>query len=594
MADLSTHYKEVSPEQTVQNIKDFFSDNNLTLVETDCGESEAGSWFCHVDVYKGQVKLGGTNGKGVSKAYALASGYAELYERFCNKIFFLGNYYWMRDYMKTNKERFNYYFSPNEKILTYDEEINNSHRIRQCVNSYAQGNKEIEKAFIHGITNDIYVGVPFYNIGNKEDKLYMDPRMVLRVSRSNGMAAGNTLTEALNQALSELVEREVSDRFFTEMFNFTSTFHALKLENITNPTLQKYIHTIKEKGYDLYFFDMSYNYGYPVIMSLLLDRKTSILNINFGAFPVFEIAAERTITELYQGIRTYKINNNWIFPRIPFKTMSQVELLNTYSNSISGEIFPSEFFKHITYEDSYNTEVFLDQKVSNENIYQYYIDLQEKIPGCTFYYTDNSLSDKLYAVYTFIENTDEYVPMNISKAEVFTWTPETIALTLQHVKLYEQFAESIYKDPTTSSLLLMKFLNLYFNENVKIGFLNSIYLWYTCFVEDHKIDISLLTQFLTPEAGIDYTNGIFNTEIGPSYHKYLQLLTYVRTGAYSIEELLYIFNTLLDYNITIEDINKIQTTPYLLQKVYIEPLKAFVHSQDYQDIIDVYVNNNRT
>jgi len=41
-------------------------------------------------------------------------------------------------------------------------------------------------------------------------------------------------------------------------------------------------------------------------MSLLVDRDSGILNMNFGAFPVFDIAAERVITELYQGIQTYK------------------------------------------------------------------------------------------------------------------------------------------------------------------------------------------------------------------------------------------------------------------------------------------------
>jgi len=35
MADLSTHYKERTPEETVNIVKQFFKDNNITLIESD-------------------------------------------------------------------------------------------------------------------------------------------------------------------------------------------------------------------------------------------------------------------------------------------------------------------------------------------------------------------------------------------------------------------------------------------------------------------------------------------------------------------------------------------------------------------------------
>jgi ribosomal protein S12 methylthiotransferase accessory factor YcaO len=52
---------------------------------------------------------------------------------------------------------------------------------------------------------------------------------------------------------------------------------------------------------------MSYIYKVPVLMSLIVNKKTHTVTINIGASPVFEIAVERVLTELYQG--TYSFND---------------------------------------------------------------------------------------------------------------------------------------------------------------------------------------------------------------------------------------------------------------------------------------------
>jgi ribosomal protein S12 methylthiotransferase accessory factor YcaO len=40
-------------------------------------------WWCRINLTYNNILLASSNGKGTSKEYALASGYSELYERYC-------------------------------------------------------------------------------------------------------------------------------------------------------------------------------------------------------------------------------------------------------------------------------------------------------------------------------------------------------------------------------------------------------------------------------------------------------------------------------------------------------------------------------
>jgi ribosomal protein S12 methylthiotransferase accessory factor YcaO len=48
---------------------------------------------------------------------------------------------------------------------------------------------------------------------------------------------------------------------------------------------------------------MSYNFNVPVLMSLAVNKTTHAISVNLGSSPIFDIACERIITELYQGIK---------------------------------------------------------------------------------------------------------------------------------------------------------------------------------------------------------------------------------------------------------------------------------------------------
>jgi len=296
----------------------------------------------------------------MTKEYALASGHAELYERFCNKIMFLTNPLWTRKFMEINQTEHGYYFSPDERILSYEELFKNprSEVYFKKVSGYSP---KLLRSMIKFITNGTYVGVPLYNIADHSDVSYIDPRMLMLITRSNGMAAGNTLNEALVQAISELVERDAADRILYR--DIKAPHYAIDLEKIEDVHLKEVINKIKALGYKFYMFDLSYNYNIPVMMSLLIDNKDGSIRINFGSFPVFEIAAERVLTELYQGIQSFSGKNWACQTQTPYKSVSEEFMRGVYGNSINGTIFPAEFFNSIEYVDTYNHNGYMYQHI---------------------------------------------------------------------------------------------------------------------------------------------------------------------------------------------------------------------------------------
>lgn len=590
MANLSTHFKERQPLETVQIIKDFFNKYNLSLKESDINESEAGTWYCHITLYQNNIEIISSNGKGVTKEYALASGYAETYERFCNGMTFLANPYFNRTLISYNKEHFGYYLRENEKILTYDEIINNTNRTKIYFNKLTSDIPVLTKKVIDFITEGQYIGLPYQNIGNHQDIKYVDPRILLRITRSVGMAAGNTIEEGLVQGLSEIAEKNAQKQLFQ---NFSDTHYAINLDKIADPTLQKIIMNIKNCGYDLYLFDLSYNYKIPVIMSLLIDRAQGIMNINFGSFPVFEIAAERVLTEIYQGIKTYHQTNFLSRLQTPFKLFSSDELFEIYGNGIDGKIFPAIFFKNIEYVDSYNTQIFVaDKNISNQELVQYFYQLGETL-NLHFYYIDNSLDENIHAIQVFVDGENEDIFFHGTEEFNIEWNNQKIIQLTNILNGFIKLCDYISTNKTISGIDIIKLIIDYSNVPFDLQFaLVMIQLWnYMLISSDTKIYLDILYGLIDDDHQDDtYLENLIASPIYSNFKKYIQLKKYISTGLYTDEELLYIFNTIFHYNLSLEDLQNSTNTFFLVQKAYLEPMKIYINSEEYKKLIQIFTN----
>ena len=589
MADLSTHYKERQPLETVQIIQNFFSKQNLITKESDINETEAGTWYCHIDLYQNDIYLAGGHGKGVSKEYALASGYAELYERFCNGMVFLANPYFNRVLTDYNKEHFGYYLRANEKELTYDEIVNNTNRTKIYFNRLTSNIPNLTKKVIDFITDGKRIGLPYKNIRDDNDVVYVDPRVLLRVARSVGMTTGNTLEEALVQGLSEIVEKNAQKQLFMD---FTGMHYAINLDKIENPILQKFIQNIKKEGYDLYLFDLSYNYDTPVLMSLLMDKKQGIMNINFGAFPVFDIAAERVLTELYQGIKTYHSPEYCARLQIPYRMFINEDLFEIYGNGIDGRIFPADFFNNIIYKDTYNTEIFVNTNTSNTELLQYYRELSEKLE-LKFYYINNSLSKDICAIQIFVDSENEDIIFHGAEAFRIEWNNQKVIEVINLLNKLMTMYDYIYPGKQISGIDLLKMLIDYSMLGQDTGYvLIMLQLWSNVLISSvPNLFLDILYPLMDSNQQIDTIQPIFTTSpIYLEFKKYNQLRKYISIDLYNIEEILNIFNTIFNYNLSLEDIENGQNSIYLIKKAYLDPMKKYINSEEYKNLIQIFAN----
>ena len=73
------------------------------------------------------------------------------------------------------------------------------------------------------------------------------------------------------------------------------------------PSIQASIAKLEEEGFPIYAFDASLGGKYPVICVVLLNPNNGTCFASFGAHPNFQVALERTVTELLQG-RSLKIS----------------------------------------------------------------------------------------------------------------------------------------------------------------------------------------------------------------------------------------------------------------------------------------------
>jgi ribosomal protein S12 methylthiotransferase accessory factor len=112
------------------------------------------------------------------------------------------------------------------------------------------------------------------------------------------MSAGNSLFEARVQCLSEIFERAVKNKIISE---------EIALPDVPRSVLEKYptilegIEKLEKEGFPIFIKDASLGGRYPVMCVTLMNPKTGGAYASFGAHPIFEVALERSLTELLQG-----------------------------------------------------------------------------------------------------------------------------------------------------------------------------------------------------------------------------------------------------------------------------------------------------
>lgn len=322
------HYKERQPEDTVNFIQNILVNYGIDVEEKWLDEDEhIGTQTVRVDI-KGTTV--GTNGKGVSKRFSRASGYAEFIERLQNDI--LINDVILKD------NSINYHVDPDEVVKSSKEiiEENNSFvkqyfKVRNMEKASAREKRkafeEVQKLdLIKFDAENKYLTTPFYSM--REQKIMYLPSFAYKSSYgSNGMAAGNTREEALIQGLSEILERYIQLKVFSEKIVFPDVPESY-LDRY--PYIKNMYQELKDiKGYEFRLKDCSMGGKYPVAALLGIEKNTGKFGIKFGCHPDFGIAMERTFTEATQGRKIDEYTNCSTFDFFNEGVMEPENIVNT-------------------------------------------------------------------------------------------------------------------------------------------------------------------------------------------------------------------------------------------------------------------------
>lgn len=162
--------------------------------------------------------------------------------------------------------------------------------------------------------------------------VYIPQSIIANLYVSNGMSAGNSKFEARVQGLSEVFERHIKNKIIAEAISLP----LIPAEVMARfPTIQAAIAKLEQEGFPILAYDASLGGKYPVICVILLNPNNGTCFASFGAHPRFQVALERTVTELLQG-RSLKDLDVFTPPSFNHEDVAEHANLETHFIDSSG------------------------------------------------------------------------------------------------------------------------------------------------------------------------------------------------------------------------------------------------------------------
>ncbi|MGK0271208.1 MAG: ribosomal protein S12 methylthiotransferase accessory factor [Cocleimonas sp.] len=333
--------KDLPLEKTIANMSGILADLGMKIEVASWRNIVPNVWSLHIRDAASPSCF--TNGKGSTKESALASALGEFIERLnCNFFYndqFFGEEIANSDFVHYPNEK---WFKPNES-----DELPSDILDEYCLGIYNPDDQDGNHGELRGShlidtnsgrTDRGICSIPYTRQSDGET-VYFPSNLIENLFLSNGMSAGNNLAEAQVQCLSEIFERAVKRQIIAE---------EICLPDVPQAVLGKYpsilagIKALEEQGFPVVIKDASLGGQFPVMCVTLMNPKTGGVFASFGGHPSFEVALERSLTELLQG-RSFEGLND--LPRPTFDSLAVTEPENFVEHFIdSSGVISWRFF----------------------------------------------------------------------------------------------------------------------------------------------------------------------------------------------------------------------------------------------------------
>ena len=326
--DVSTFIlgKDLPLEETIANMTAILADLGMKIEIASWRNIVPNVWSLHIRDAASPMCF--TNGKGATKESALCSALGEFIERLnCNFFYndqFLGQDIANSDFVHYPNEK---WFKPNDA-----DDLPAGILDDYCLAIYSPEDELLGSHLTDtnsGMVERGICAIPYQRISDGET-VYFPSNLIENLFLSNGMSAGNNLAEAQVQCLSEIFERAVKRDIIEQ---------EIVLPDVPKEVLAKYpsilagITALEEQGFPVVVKDASLGGQFPVMCVTLMNPKTGGVFASFGAHPSFEVALERSLTELLQG-RSFEGLND--VPRPTFNSLAVTEPENFVEHFIDS------------------------------------------------------------------------------------------------------------------------------------------------------------------------------------------------------------------------------------------------------------------
>lgn len=318
--------KDLPLETTIANMTNILESLGMKIEVSSWRNIVPNVWSLHIRDAASPMCF--TNGKGATKESALCSALGEFIERLnCN--FFYNDQFFGQDIANAD---FVHY--PNEKWfpLEDDDSLPTGLLDDYCLSIYNPDNELCGSHLIDTNSGNVergIVSIPFTRHSDGQT-VYFPSNLIENLFLSNGMSAGNNQHEAQVQCLSEIFERAVKRQIIEQ---------EIILPDVPKSVLEKYpnilagIQGLEEQGFPVVVKDASLGGQFPVMCVTLMNPKNGGVFASFGAHPSFEVALERSLTELLQG-RSFEGLND--VPKPTFNSMAVSEPENFVEHFIDS------------------------------------------------------------------------------------------------------------------------------------------------------------------------------------------------------------------------------------------------------------------
>ena len=286
--------KDAALETSIASMQDKLLKLGFHIEEASWLNPIANVWSVHIRDRDCPMLF--TNGKGSSQKAALASALGEYFERLST------NYFWADFYLGKTIANSKFVHYPQEKWFALPKNNNlPTGLLDDATQAFYDPEASLEASKLVDLNSgNEQRGICALPYSRQRDgvTVWFPVNIIGNLYVSNGMSAGNTPTEARTQALSEIFERHIKFRIIAE---------AICLPDVPTEVIARYPHIqagieeLRAAGFGILVKDASLGGKYPVMCVTLLNPQDQGCYASFGAHPRFEVALERTLTELLQG-----------------------------------------------------------------------------------------------------------------------------------------------------------------------------------------------------------------------------------------------------------------------------------------------------